>query len=382
MEKRKLTIVTDFYWPQKGGVEMVAQTLALNLRTDFNIQIITHGISTSPSLYHCFSDDKEIPLTDPNGNPIIYLKTGIKEKLLLLPLRIWDIPKFKKKRLYDLLYFFYRLAFKKTMVNILLGTRIIHCISTGYLARCISEICSEKGTKLICSPFIHFGKWGDSPGQINAYKASDVLICPTESFKTDFLTISRSISRSVIVVIPPPISIGSDSAPLNSKKDDKFILFLGRREKHKGLSLLLSAYQGLESDGKLVIAGPGPKVDSGNSEITDLGEVDEAMKRHLLCSCSLLCVPSKDESFGIVYIEAMNYGKPVVALNISPVNEIIENGKTGILVSPDDPVSLNKALKELLTNDSLRSEMGNTAKQSFDNRFSCEKVFQQYKELY
>lgn len=382
MEKRKLTIVTDYYWPQKGGVEMVAQTLALNLRSDFDIQIVTHGVCSSPSLYHCFSDDKEIPLTDPNGNPIVCLKTRIMEKLLLLPLRIWDIPKLKKKRLYDLLYFFYRLTFKNKIIALLKDTRIVHCISTGYLARCISEICSEKNIKLICSPFIHFGKWGDSPGQINAYKSSDVLVCPTESFKTDFLTISRSAGGSVIVVIPPPISITSAPDPVNSERGEIFILFLGRREKHKGLSLLLSAYQGLESEGKLVIAGPGQKVDSGNSQITDLGEVDETMKQHLLCTCSLLCVPSKDESFGIVYIEAMSYGKPVVALNISPVNEIIENGKTGILVSPDDPVSLKKALKELLTNDSLRSEMGNAAKKDFDNRFSCDKVLQQYKKLY
>jgi glycosyltransferase involved in cell wall biosynthesis len=144
---------------------------------------------------------------------------------------------------------------------------------------------------------------------------------------------------------------------------------------------LLSAYQGLESFGKLLIVGPGKRIDSVSPEITDLGEVDEDTKQHLLSCCSLLCVPSSDESFGIVYVEAMSYGKPVVALDIYPVNEIIENGKTGILVS-QNPENLHRALKKLLTNETLRKEMGKAARHCFESRYSNEKVIGRYKELY
>lgn len=382
MKNKKLSIATDYYWPQRGGAETVAQTLASNLRVDFSIQIITHGICSSPSLFKRFFKVKEIPPTDPDGNTINLLRTGIRGKILLLPLVIWDIPACKKIFIYDLLYFFYRLAFRKKIASLLKDTEIVHCISTGYLARCISEICRKKRIRLINNPFIHFGKWGDSPGQINAYKISDTLVCPTVSFKNDFLSVSGDFSNPTIVVIPPPIPIPRNSDRASNNTYGKYILFIGRREKHKGLPLLLSAYQGLESLGKLLIVGPDEKIDSVSPDIADLGEVDEDTKQHLLSCCSLLCVPSNNESFGIVYVEAMSHGKPVVALDISPVNEIIENGRTGILVPPKDTESLHQAIQELLTNEILRKEMGKAARHSFENRYSIEKIIDRYKQLY
>ncbi len=382
MKNKKLTLATDYYWPQRGGVEAVAQTLASNLRFDFSIQIITHGICSSPSLFKCFFETRDIPPIDPDGNAINLIRSGIREKILLLPLVIWDIPACKKAFIYDLLYFFYRLAFRKKISSLLGDTQIVHCISTGYLARCISEICRKRSIRLVNNPFIHFGRWGDSPGQINAYKKSDALVCPTEFFKNKFLSVAGDFCDNAVVVIPPPIPAPRSSDPLSNNTYGKYILFIGRRENHKGLPLLLSAYQGLEPYGKLLIAGPGERINSPNPSITDLGEVDESTKQHLLSRCSLLCVPSNNESFGIVYVEAMSYGKPVVALNISPVNEIIENDITGILIPPGDTDRLHRALKQLLTEDNLRIEMGKAAKHSFECRYSNGKVIRQYKVLY
>ncbi len=382
MKNKELTIATDYYWPQRGGAEAVAQTLASNLRVDFNIQIITHGTCSSPSLFKRYLSVKEIPPIDPDGNPINLLRTGIIEKIMLLPLAIWNIPVCKKSFIYDLLYFSYRLAFRKKIASLLKNAEIVHCISTGYLARCISEICRKKGIKLINNPFIHFGKWGDSPKQIDAYKASDTLICPTESFKKKFLSVTGDFCNPAIVVIPPPIPIPRFSNPVSSNTYGKYILFIGRREKHKGLPLLLSAFHGLESSGKLLIVGPGEKIDSVNPDITDLGEVDEDTKQHLLSCCLFLCVPSNDESFGMVYVEAMSHGKPVIALDISPINEIIENGKTGILVPPKDTESLHQAIKELMTNETLRTKMCKAARHSFENWYNIEKIIGRYKQLY
>lgn len=381
MQPKKLIIATDWYWPQKGGVEMFAQTLASNLQSDFNIEIITHGTCSSPYLYNRFSNAKPGHLVDPNGNKISHLRAGIIEKILLLPLLLWNFPHFKKNRIYDLFYFAYRSAFRKTISCLIADAQIIHCISTGYLARCISGICREKKIRLINSPFIHFGKWGDSPGQINAYKASDVLVCPTESFKAKYLSVAGFTSKSNTVVIPPIIPPPcTRSTP--RKNDNKFILFLGRREKHKGLPLLLSAYEGLQSMARLIIAGPGKKISSPPPGVTDHGEVDEIEKQNLLNNCTLFCVPSHNESFGMVYVEAMSHGKPVIALDIAPVNEIIENGKSGILVAPYDKEGLRQALKRILNEDNLRNAMGKNAKTDFATRFSNHKLVQQYRNLY
>lgn len=361
---------------------MAALQLASELNSEFKLQIITHGSLSSTSLFDCFSTANKMPHTDPYGNKVEMLNTGIKEKLVLLPLLIWNLPKFKKPFIFDLLYFCYYAAFKNKLLSLIGDSDIVHCISTGYLARCISHICKKKGIPLIHSPFIHFGKWGDSPSMLVAYSVSDALVCPTRTFIDKFPPSFTNHYKPNLIVIPP---ITAD--PVIHKNQEcgfpgKYILFLGRKEKHKGLHLLLSAYRGLESLGNLLIAGPGEKVKTAGNSIMDLGEVNEVTKQKLLSSCSLLCVPSIDESFGIIYTEAMSYSKPSVALDVSPVNEIIENGKTGILVQPNDAENLHQTLKMLLSDDLLRENMGNAAKDCFNKKFSKKFILQKYKNLY
>ena len=100
----------------------------------------------------------------------------------------------------------------------------------------------------------------------------------------------------------------------------------------------------------------------------DVGEVEEPEKQWLLENCSVFCVPSADESFGIVYTEAMRSTKPVVALDVSPVNEIVINGETGVLVPAGDPSALAAALDKLLGNEALRKKMGEAGRQQFWKR--------------
>jgi glycosyltransferase involved in cell wall biosynthesis len=113
-----------------------------------------------------------------------------------------------------------------------------------------------------------------------------------------------------------------------------------------------------------------------------MGEIDENTKLYLLSNCTLLCVPSKDETFGLVYAEAMSYGKAVVALDISPVNEIVENGKTGILVSPDDTDGLQTALDKALNEDSMLKEMGQRGYVRYKDFYSSNRIIEEHKAIY
>ena len=102
----------------------------------------------------------------------------------------------------------------------------------------------------------------------------------------------------------------------------------------------------------------------------------------LLSSCEFICVPSHDETFGIVFAEAMCYGKPVVALDVSPINEIVQNGKSGLLISPDNTDDLRNALDKLLTDHKLRIHMGETALQTYKSCFETRKILNKYIFLY
>jgi glycosyltransferase involved in cell wall biosynthesis len=70
------------------------------------------------------------------------------------------------------------------------------------------------------------------------------------------------------------------------------------------------------------------------------------------------CLPTVQEGFGIVFTEAMAAGLPVVACRAAAVPEVVEDGRTGLLVSPRSPEELGMALEKVLTSGALRRELG------------------------
>lgn len=381
--KDKLTIVIDRYWPFLGGVEQAATSLAAHLSKQFEIKIVTHYLSESKSLYFSYTRrPQHKAFKDPSGNPITILKS--KRKTLLLPLILWQFPFLRKRKapeLFDRLYKFYRTTFRGDLERLLKDSAIVHCFSTGYLARLTAEICKDQNIALVHSPYIHFGKWGDSPEQIRAYKSADALICPTSSFRQRFVSLYGCCPTCRIIppVVPEPVKPSNSLSPVPGR----YILFLGRREPHKGIDMLIEAFKKFEDHNiSLVVAGPGSPLKIPNSRIHDLGRITDDLKARLLTDCDLLCVPSTDETFGIVYTEAMSYGKPVIALDIPPVNEIVENEKTGILVKANDPRGLHSALSRLVSDDNLRRSMGNSAFRRFIDHYSGEKTSGEISHLY
>ena len=364
-------------------MEQAAQSLATGISNKYSIKIVTHRASGNKSLYGDFTSLKRQKRTDTDGNRIDLLDPSIYGRLLLIPLFLWSMPGLPKSgKLFDYLYHFYRAAFRKRLEKLLGECNIVHCFSTGFLARCVSEICEQKKITLVHSPFIHFCRWGDSPRQLKAYSQGKAIICPTKSFKKQLSSFYPAGTHALIQVIPPITPEHDISDPENPPVSGRYILFLGRREEHKGLSILIDVFRKMETTVKLVIAGPGEQVETDDDRIVDFGEVDANTKCSLLNSCDLLCVPSKDETFGIVYTEAMSYGKPVVALDIPPVNEIVENSISGYLVPPGDTEALRTALEKLLSDELKRRNIGRGALDRYQNYFSRSKIIKEYLRLY
>lgn len=384
MAKKIMAIITDSYWPARGGIEQTVQTLAKNLQDHFSVFIITHCTPKGSSLYNKYSTTKKRCTSDPYGTNISYLIATPLQRLILLPLLLWNFPiarKLKAVQLFDFLFNFYKAVYKRKLDQLLDNCSIVHCFSTGYPARCISEVCLQKGIPFIHSPYIHFGKWGDSPAQLQSYSYADAVLCPTESFKSEFQACSQTEPVNLVVIPPviPEPSIPSISEP---PVPERFVLFLGRREPHKGLAMLIVAFAGIETSVKLVIAGPGEPIKTRNDSIVDLGEVDENVKCWLLSSCDFICVPSNDETFGIVFAEAMSYGKPIISLDKPPINEIIQNGQSGLLISPENTDDLRNAIDKLLTDHKMRIYMGEKAKNTYNTYFENQKILKKQISLY
>ena len=127
------------------------------------------------------------------------------------------------------------------------------------------------------------------------------------------------------------------------------ILFVGADWERKGGPDLVEAFAGVRRrlpDATLTIAGCSPRVEIDGCEV--LGRLPRDDVEELYRQCSVFCMPSRIEPYGLVYIEAMSHGRPVVATRVGSVSDIVEDGRTGHLVPPGDVPALTRALIDLL----------------------------------
>ena len=114
-----------------------------------------------------------------------------------------------------------------------------------------------------------------------------------------------------------------------------------------------------------------------------VGFVDENLKPLYYKAADVFCLPSiiTSESFGIVNLEAMACGVPVVASKIGGIPDVVKNGKTGILVPPRDPKALAEAIICLLQDENVRRKMGRNARKKAEN-YSWKRIAEKYERVY
>jgi phosphatidylinositol alpha-mannosyltransferase len=163
-----------------------------------------------------------------------------------------------------------------------------------------------------------------------------------------------------------------DVAPIEEFKDGKLnILFVSRLEKRKGLNYLLQAFRQVKEEipnTRLIIVGPGTRLrrryeryvaKSGLKDVVFVGLVAYNELPRYYKTADVFCAPAiASESFGLILLEAMSMGKPIVASNISGYANVVSHGVDGLLVPPADKDKLAKALVSLLGDESLRWQMG------------------------
>jgi phosphatidylinositol alpha-mannosyltransferase len=173
------------------------------------------------------------------------------------------------------------------------------------------------------------------------------------------------------------------------------ILFVGRLEQRKGLGYLLNACAKIKRsfpNFRLIIVGPGTVLRLRyeklveKMELTDnvvfVGFVSSDELPSYYRSADIFCAPATGgESFGIVLLEAMACGKPVVATSIQGYASVLANGEEGLLVPPQNAESLAKALLKLLHDKSLRLQMGSKGIVKAE-RYSWPNVAQQVMDYY
>ena len=171
------------------------------------------------------------------------------------------------------------------------------------------------------------------------------------------------------------------------------ILFVGRFEERKGLTHLLQAYHRLRKrkvDARLLVIGDGPKRREyrrfvglrGIRDVEWLGRVSDDDKVRYFASADIYCAPNTgQESFGIVLLEAMAAGVPIVASDIHGFKRVVERNVQGILVEPRNPRALAAALYALARDPEMRHDMGEAGRLRAPE-FSWDRVTERIVDFY
>lgn len=183
------------------------------------------------------------------------------------------------------------------------------------------------------------------------------------------------------------------------REDEPFrILFVGRLVERKGVGVALHALARL-NDGayRLRVVGEGPE-GRGLQELASklgvanrvefTGRVDDVQLRRELDACDLFVLPAIEdakgdvEGLGVVLIEALLHRKPVVASRSGGIRDIVEDGRTGLLVEPGDADALAVAIRRLRDDPALSVELATAGKAFVEERFSWERIVGDLVELY
>lgn len=259
----------------------------------------------------------------------------------------------------------------------------------------------------IVTPFTHLGEADDTRvrkyytmrHQLAWERAADAVIVAT-NLERDYLATKgidpRKMHRVGIGVNPEQV-LGGDGAAFRAKYglgDKPIVFYVGVTAYDKGTVHLVEAMRRLWARGcnaELVVAGATmthflshianvPQAERQRLHI--LGPISDEDKRGLYAAGDVFAMPSRTDSFGIVYLEAWLYGKPVIGARAGGVPEVIDAGRDGLLVRFGDTEELAAAVDLLLTDKPLAAGYGEAGRQKVLAGMTWERVYQNMRAVY
>ncbi|MEQ8193555.1 MAG: glycosyltransferase family 4 protein [Rhodospirillales bacterium] len=210
------------------------------------------------------------------------------------------------------------------------------------------------------------------------YEGADAISVPTHYAAGTF--IERGVARDKIKINPYGVALERFLLAKDGgrKRNDGpvRILFVGQVGIRKGIPWLLRAFQSLKQAAELHLIGPVPKEmeeilgREPLENVTIHGSVPGEALPEIYKSADIFCLPSLEEGFALVLLQAMAAGLPVVASNVSGAEDLIASGEQGYLVPPCDSDALMEALAALIDRPEARAAMGIAARSRVERGYS------------
>lgn len=367
MNKLRILQVNKLYYPVTGGIEKVVQQIAegLNDMTDMKVLVCKQKGKAETQIV----------------NGVTVHRAGSLGVLFSMPIsasffvQLWKLSKDR-----DIIHF--HMPFP-------LGD--LACLLSGYKGKVVvwwhSDIVRQKKLMKLYRPIME-----------KFLQRADIIIVATQGHIDGSDYLSKYRGKCVIIpygVDKKVLEKGDLFVQQNAVQNNKKInmLFVGRLVYYKGCEVLLQAFSQIDG-AVLTIIGRGElenklkniSIALGiSNRVYFLGEVDEKRLSKAFEDCDVFVLPSveKSEAFGLVQIEAMSYGKPVINTNLSSgVPYVSIDGITGITVRPNDVLDLRDAMNWMVSHEEERLEMGRKARERVKECFLMDIMLQKVIDIY
>jgi glycosyltransferase involved in cell wall biosynthesis len=394
-EKKKLKIAISIFmfWPNTGGLQAHAELLCKYLRErGHEVCVVTRAASQPlKSRDFLFFNETASSLTV-KGTKVKPLKFARYWAPLL-----WLIGKFVVRDAFRSVGTrLYRMVSRKPARETFAGVDIIHHVGEAapLIGFAAADAAGYLGVPFIVQPTCHPNHYGDTPLDFDLYANANRLVVHTQ-YEADFF--KRKQMHCPVDVVGNGIEDRSNGNAGRFREKfgvtGPFILFIGRKDSQKGCLLLIEAFKIIRSqrpDIRLVCMGPTVVEIEKMEGLLDLDFASEELKHDALAACTCLCVPSVGESFGLVFMEAGRYGKPVVARNVAVLRELLGEDDAGLLLgTPDEgtnsatlgPDELASALLKLIADPGECRRLGENCRRVSD-RFTWPRIVERFEESY
>jgi glycosyltransferase involved in cell wall biosynthesis len=273
---------------------------------------------------------------------------------------------------------------------------VVHATRIGreFLCRAALDFAHQHGRPFVLTP-VHHPRWDGwrYTEYDKIYQEADALCVLTNAEKR-LLIEQKGVDEGKIHItgIGPVLSSTYDAEEFRSRYDIRgpFVLYVGQQFRYKGVGALLEAAPLVwekHPDVTFVFIGPQTSYSkvlfssATDRRIRNLGEVSLETKTAALSCCEFLCLPSSQESFGGVYVEAWALGKAVIGGRIPPIAELISEGQDGLL-SSQNPQELADQVSLLLADPELCRKMGSVGTRKVEARYTWERIAKKTAEVY
>jgi glycosyltransferase involved in cell wall biosynthesis len=262
-----------------------------------------------------------------------------------------------------------------------------HRIGREFLALASLRVARRHNLPFVLTPH-HHPKWRGYrySGWLKVYRSADAVLTQTAAEAEELVRLGVDPQRLTVIWCAADDPLPGDASRFLARFFDPtspLVLFVGQQYEYKGVAELVAAVDALHGRGiaaNLAFIGPPTPFSTRFFEqntrpwLRVLGRVPAQDKWDALEAAAVVCLPSRHEAFGRIYLEAWSKGKPVIGGRIPAVRDVIEDGRSGLLVTPGSVEELSQALERILADPALARQMGAHGALAVRERFNWPNV--------